>query len=99
MFDLANIPKDFDKGVFDHFPKDPEITVLDPYGNELLTTYSDVKFLYIRLWIKRNKLKGYKVKVSDGSAISILSNGKLEYWSEGYQIPGDVAGKLLFELL
>lgn len=82
-------------------PVEPTITVLNPDGSELITTNNVTAFTWIRLEIKKNKLKGYKVKTANGVIFDIHSNGKI--YDENYHWPdgmtGDIFDSLLDELI
>lgn len=87
MIDLNNIPVE------------PTVTILNPDGSELITTNNVTTFFYIRSEIKKNSLKGYKVRChNDGYVADICSDGKVRWWNSG-NMPGDEAEKLLKELL
>lgn len=78
--------------------KEANVIVITPEGTRLMSTNDPVAFTYIRLVIKKNKLKGYKVVTDDGEIHDILSNGKVRDYPEG-KLPGDVYGKILQELI
>lgn len=86
---------------FDNLPVEPTITIIDPNGKELITTNNITTFTWIRLEIKKNKLKGYKVKTANCDIFDIKSNGKIYdedyHWPDG--ITGNVYDKLLVELI
>ena len=82
---------------FDNMPVEPTITIIDPNGKELITTNNVTTFTWIRLEIKKNKLKGYKVRTDDGELWDIRSNGKIDTWSENMTCA--VFDKLLVELI
>ena len=85
MIDIANIPVE------------PTITIVDPNGNDVITTNNVTTFTWIRLEIKKNKLKGYKVRTDDGELWDIRSNGKIDTWPENMTCT--VFDKLLHDLL
>ena len=85
MIDLNNIPVE------------PTITILNPDGSELITTNNITTFFYIRLEIKKNKLKGYKVRTDDGELWDIKSDGRIDTWPENMTCA--VFDKLLHDLL
>ena len=84
-----------------NIPVEPTVTILNPDGTELITTNNITTFTYIRLEIKKNNLKGYKVCTKDGSIYDIHPNGKI--YDENYHWPngliGDVYDKFLMELI
>jgi len=83
---------------FSKVPVEPTIDIIDDKGNVVVTTNSDIVFLYARVQIKHLKLKGWKVRChNDGYIAEIYSNGKVSDCSHG--IPGDEAEKLLIELI
>ena len=85
MIDLNNIPVE------------PTITILNPDGGELITTNNVTTFFYIRSEIKKNSLKGYKVRTDDGELWNIKSDGKLDTWPDN--ITSTVFDKLLRDLI
>ena len=85
MIDLNNIPVE------------PTITILNPDGSELITTNNITTFFYIRSEIKKNSLKGYKVRTDDGELWNIKSDGKLDIWPDN--ITSAVFDKLLRDLI
>lgn len=85
MIDLNNIPVE------------PTITILNPDGSELITTNNVTTFFYIRSEIKKNCLKGYKVRTDDGELLNIKSDGKLDTWPDN--ITSAVFDKLLVDLI
>lgn len=85
MIDLNNIPVE------------PIITIVDPNGNDVITTNNVTTLFYIRNEIKKNSLKGYKVRTDDGELWDIMSNGKIVAWPEN--MTGAVFDKLLHDLL
>lgn len=85
MIDLNNIPVE------------PTITILNPDGSELITTNNITTFFYIRSEIKKNSLKGYKVRTDDGKIWDIKSDGKLDAWPDN--ITSAVFDKLLTDLI
>lgn len=85
-----------------NIPVEPTITILNPDGSELITTNNVTTFTWVRLEIKTNKLKGYKVRTANGDVFDIHSNGKIYnelalYWPDG--LPGEVYDVLLGELI
>lgn len=85
-----------------NIPVEPTITILNPDGSELITTNNVTTFTWVRLEIKKNKLKGYKVRTANGDVFDIDSNGKIysepdRYWTDG--LTGEVYDVLLGELL
>ena len=85
-----------------NIPVEPTITILNPDGSELITTNNITTFTWIRLEVKKNKLKGYKVKTVNGAIFNIDSNGKIHnetdlYWPDG--LTGEVYDELLGELI
>lgn len=84
-----------------NIPIEPIVTILNPDGSELITTNNVTAFTWVRLEIKKNNLKGYKVKTANGDIFDIQSNGKI--YDEDYQWPngltGNVYDKLLVELI
>lgn len=85
-----------------NIPVEPTITILNPDGSELITTNNVTTFTYVRLEIKKNKLKGYKVRTANGDVFDIDSNGRIysepdRYWPDG--LPGEVYDVLLGELI
>lgn len=87
---------------FSNIPVEPTITILNPDGSELITTNNVTTFTWVRLEIKKNKLKGYKVRTANGDVFDIYPNGNIDnepdyYWPEG--LPGEVYDVLLSELI
>ena len=80
-----------------NIPDEPTVTILNPDGSELVTTNNVTAFTWIRLEIKKNKLKGYKVRTDDGKLLDIRSNGKIDTWPENMTCA--VFEKLLTELI
>lgn len=80
-----------------NIPIEPIVTILNPDGSELITTNNPTTFQYIRLQIKRQNLKGYKILTTSGTTIAIHPNGKLEYWTD--YIPGALFDMLTIELI
>ena len=78
-------------------PVEPTVTILNPDGTKLIATNNVTTFTYIRLEIKKNKLKGYKVRTDDGELWDIRSNGKIDTWPDN--MTGAVFDRLLLELL
>lgn len=76
---------------------EPTITILNPDGSELITTNNITTFFYIRSEIKKNSLKGYKVRTDDGELCDIKSDGKLDIWPDN--MTSAVFDKLLLELI
>jgi hypothetical protein len=85
MIDLNNIPVE------------PTITIVDPNGNDVITTNNVTTLFYIRSEIKKNSLKGYKVRTDGGELWDIKSNGKIDTWSDN--MTGSVFDKLLADLI
>lgn len=85
MIDLNNIPIE------------PTITILNPDGSELITTNNVTTFTWIRLEIKKNSLKGYRVRTDDGELWDIRSDGKIDAWPENMTCA--VFDKLLMNLI
>ena len=85
MIDLNNIPVE------------PTITILNPDGSELITTNNVTTFFYIRSEVKKNCLKGYKVRTDDGELWNIKSDGKLDTWPDN--MTSAVFDKLLCDLI
>lgn len=86
MIDLNNIPEE------------PTVTILNPDGSELITTNNPTTLQYIRLQIKEQNLKGYKILTRDDRIIEIKSNGKLEVWP-GDEVPGEIFDQLTLKLI
>ena len=82
---------------FDNLPVEPTITIVDPNGNDVITTNNVTTFFYIRSEIKKNCLKGYKVRTDDGELWDIRSNGKIDTWPDN--MTSAVFDKLLRDLL
>jgi len=84
-----------------NIPVEPTVTILNPDGSELITTNNVTTFTWVRLEIKKNSLKGYKVKTTSGTIFDIHSNGRIydenHYWPDG--MTGDVYDKLLGEFI
>lgn len=84
-----------------NIPVEPMVTVLSPDGYEIIITNNVTTFTWIRLEIKKSKLKGYKVKTADGEIFDIRPNGKI--YDGDYRWPksltGDVYDKLLHDLI
>lgn len=85
-----------------NIPVEPTITILNPDDSELITTNNVTTFTWFRLEIKKNKLKGYKVRTANGDVFDIDSNGRIysepdRYWPEG--LTGEVYDVLLGELI
>lgn len=90
MIDIANIPTE------------PTITILNPDGSELITTNNVTTFAWIRLEIKKNHLKGYKVRAANSDIFYIHPNGKIYnepclYWPD--ELTGEVYDELLVKLI
>ena len=85
MIDLNNIPVE------------PTITILNPDGSELITTNNITTFFYIRSEIKKNSLKGYKVRTDDGNLYEIDQCGRISEWPENMTCA--VFDKLLADLI
>lgn len=84
---------------FSKVPVEPTIDIIDSHGNIVVTTNSDIVFLYARVQIKHLKLKGWKIRChNDGYIADIGSDGKVRWWNRG-NMPGDEAEKLLLELV
>jgi hypothetical protein len=81
-----------------NIPVEPTITIFNPDGSELITTNNPTTLQYIRLQIKQQKLKGYKIRTFADRIIEINSNGKLEVWP-GDEVPGEVFDKLTMTLI
>lgn len=80
-------------------PNEPTVDIIDSEGNIVLTTDSDIAFLYVRKRIKDLKLKGWRVRChSNGFETVIYSDGKIKDWEKG-NFPGDSAFLLLKELV
>lgn len=84
-----------------NIPDEPTVTVLNPDGSELITTNNVTTLTWIRLEIKNNRLRGYKVKNANGEIFDIRSNGKIfdknHRWPKN--LTGDVFDKLLMDLI
>jgi len=80
-----------------NIPIEPTITILNPDGSELITTNNVTTFFYIRSEIKKNCLKGYKVRTDDGELWDIRSNGKIDTWTKNMTCA--VFDKLLHDLI
>ena len=80
-----------------NIPVEPTITILNPDGSELITTNNVTTFFYIRSEIKKNSLKGYKVRTDDGELLDIRSDGKLDTWPDN--MTSAVFDKLLADLI
>ena len=84
---------------FSKVPVEPTIDIIDSDGNVVVTTNSDIVFLYARVQIKHLHLEGWKVRChNDGYVADICSDGRVRWWNSG-NMPGDEAEKLLAELL
>ena len=81
----------------DNIPVEPSVTVINPDGSELITTNNPTTLQYIRLQIKRQSLEGYTILTESGTRIKILSNGKLQYWTD--EVPGTLFDKFTSELI
>ena len=81
-----------------NIPVEPTITILNPDGSELITTNNSTTLWYIRLQIKQQKLKGYKILTHEDRVIEIKPNGKLEVWP-GDEIPGEIFDQLTMALI
>ena len=86
MIDLNNIPVE------------PTVTIINPDGSELITTNNPTTLQYIRLQIKEQNLKGYKILTREDRIIEIKSNGKLEVWP-GDEVPGEIFDQLTLKLI
>lgn len=84
---------------FKNIPVEPTITIIDNHDNVLITTNNPIAVLFARVEIKHLKLVGFRIRTMSGIVIPILPNGKLAFWPEGCQIPGDVFESLLHELI
>ncbi len=87
---------------FNNIPVEPTITILNPDESKLITTNNITTFTWIRLEIKKNHLKGYKVRAVNGDVFDIHPNGKIYnesrlYWSDG--LTGEVYDELLCNLI
>lgn len=84
-----------------NIPVEPTATILNPDGIELINTNNITTFTYIRLEIKKNALKGYKVRDDEGNVYDILPNGKIfnDYIIWPGNLPGDIFDELLSELI
>jgi hypothetical protein len=80
-----------------NIPVEPTITIVDPNGNDVITTNNVTTFFYIRNEIKKNSLKGYKVRTDDGEFYDIKSDGRLDTWPDN--MTSAVFDKLLAELI
>lgn len=80
-----------------NIPIEPTITILNPDGSELITTNNVTTFTWIRLEIKKNSLKGYKVRTDNGELWDIRSDGKIDAWPENMTCT--VFDKLLMNLI
>jgi hypothetical protein len=78
-------------------PVEPTVTIFNPDGSELITTNNVTTFTWIRLEIKKNKLRGYKVKTANGDIFDIRPNGKI--YDENYRWPDEIAGNVFDSLL
>lgn len=85
MIDLNNIPVE------------PTITIINPDGSELITTNNITTFFYIRSEIKKNSLKGYKVRTDDGNLHEIDRYGRISEWPDN--MTSSVFDKLLCDLI
>lgn len=81
-----------------NIPVEPTITILNPDGSELITTNNPTTLQYIRLQIKQQKLKGYRIRTFADRIIEIKSNGKLEVWP-GNEVPGEIFDQLTLKLI
>lgn len=90
-----------------NIPVEPTITILNPDGTELITTNNITTLYYIRLQIKQQKLKGYKIRTYENHIIMIKPNGELNYKEAlpkdicGYhwrEVPGAILNQLSFKL-
>jgi len=88
-----------DKIDFSKTPVEPTIDIIDNHGNVVVTTNSDIVFLYARVQIKHLHLDGWKVRChSNGLIVEIDSFGRIKSCENG-SFPGDEAEKLMAELL
>ena len=83
---------------FDHLPVEPTVTLIDPDGNDLITTNNQIAILHARAEIKRDKLTGYKIRTESGLIFEIDEYGRFSEYPQG-EIPGDVAESILCGLL
>ena len=84
---------------FSKVPVEPTIDIIDDKGNVIVTTNSDIVFLYARVQIKHLKLRGWKIRChKDDFIAEIYSNGKVHWWNRG-NMSGDEVEKLLMELI
>ena len=83
---------------FDHLQVEPIVTLIDPDGEDLITTNNQIAILHARAEIKRNKLTGYKIRTASGLICEIDEYGRLSEWPHG-EIPGDIAESILCDLL
>lgn len=81
-----------------HIPLEPTVDVYDPDGFLLCRTNDPVRFMRIRLGIKKLGLKGYTVKTGSGDVHEIAANGKIVDYPDG-KLPGDIYGAILQELV
>lgn len=81
-----------------HIPSEPTVDVYDPDGFFLCRTDDPIRFMRIRLGIKKLGLKGYTVKTGSGDVHEIAANGKVVDYPDG-ELPGDIYGSILQELV
>ena len=81
-----------------HIPSEPTVDVYDPDGFLLCRTDDPIRFMRIRLGIKKLGLKGYTVKTGSGDVHEIAANGKVVDYPDG-KLPGDIYGAILQELV
>lgn len=88
-------------GIPVEIPVEPTVTILNPDGSELITTNNVTTFNFIRYEIKKNNLRGYKIRDEGGNIFVIRSDGKIFdeclYWP--HCVPGAVYDELLYKLL
>ena len=83
---------------FDNLPIEPTITIINPNGSDLITTNNPIAVLFARLEIKHRKWEGYKIRTANGNVCTIGIDGKIRDYPDG-EIPGDVYGELLTEII
>lgn len=74
-----------------NIPKEPYVDVLNPDGSVLIHTNDTLTLDWIRSEIKRQSLRGYKIKTRSGKIIEIDEYGRYRTGqTPAMEIPGDM---------
>lgn len=83
-----------------NIPKEPYVDVINPDGTVLIHTNDTITLDWIRSEIKRQSLKGYKIKTNSGKIVEINENGRYNGLQlPEMEIPGDVWMEVVWNLL